>query len=241
MQSVFKLELGVMVLRQAKLGKLSLDQPIRFLPSDRILPPTVSPLQEKYPQANVDIPLLELIRLAVVESDNVAADIALRTVGGPKAVQRYIKDLGIHGFQLQDDEAALHHEPQLQYRNYFEPAGAVQFLRRLSDKSPLTPEHTTLVLSWMRDTPRAPNRIKAGVPAGTVVMHKPGGSGTRDGLTPATNDIGLIELPDGRRVAIAIFITDSTGDEATRDSVIARITREIVAQVVDDSVSLKKK
>jgi beta-lactamase class A len=32
-------------------------------------------------------------------------------------------------------------------------------------------------------------------------------------------------LPDGRRLAIAIFVTDSKADDATRDSVIARIAK----------------
>jgi len=41
----------------------------------------------------------------------------------------------------------------------------------------------------------------------------------------ATNDIGLIPLPDGRRIAIAVFVTDSTADQATREQVIARIAR----------------
>jgi beta-lactamase class A len=70
-----------------------------------------------------------------------------------------------------------------------------------------------------------PNRIKGELPAGTIVMHKSGTSDTRNGVTYATNDIGLIMLPDGRRLAIAVFITDSTADEATRDAVIARIAK----------------
>ena len=44
-------------------------------------------------------------------------------------------------------------------------------------------------------------------------------------MTNATNDIGLIALPDGRRLAIAIFVTDSTADDDTRDAVIARIAK----------------
>ena len=84
MQSVFKLPLAVTVLHQVEQGTLSLDQPVRFLPSDRILPHAYSPLQDKYPEANVDIPLCELLRLTVSLSDNVAADILLRLVGGPE-------------------------------------------------------------------------------------------------------------------------------------------------------------
>jgi beta-lactamase class A len=65
------------------------------------------------------------------------------------------------------------------------------------------------------------------LPPGTVVMHKTGSSDTLDGVTAATNDIGLIELPDGRRLALAVFVTDSRADEETRDAVIARIAKEV--------------
>jgi beta-lactamase class A len=206
-------------------GSLSLDQAIRFRAGDRILPQAYSPLQEKYPAGEVDVPLRELLLLTVSHSDNVAADIVLRVVGGPAAVEAYVGSIGVGGFRLRDNEAALHREVAAQYRNWLEPAAAVRLLRRLSDDSPLTREHTDLLLGWMRDSTRAPNRIKGRLPAGTVVMHKPGTSDTDHGLTHAVNDIGLIELPDGRRLAIAVFVTDSKADEATRDSVIARIAR----------------
>jgi beta-lactamase class A len=163
--------------------------------------------------------------MAVSLSDNVAADILLRVVGGPVAVTRYVRSLGISGFHIEDDEATLHREVAAQYRNWFEPRAAVQLLRRLIDNAPLTRDHNDLVLRWMRDTPRGANRIKGTLPPSTVVMHKPGTSGTANGITPATNDIGLILLPDGRYLAIAVFVTDSSADEAAREAAIAQIAR----------------
>jgi len=225
MQSVFKLPVAIAALHQVEENKFTLDQPIRFLKSDRILPHTYSPLQDKYPEADVDVPLRELLQLAVSISDNAAADMLLRVVGGPAAVDAYIASLGVKGFHLQDGEDALHRDIKIQYRNWFEPAGAVQLLRRISDNSPLNPEHTKLLLGWMQETPNAPHRIKGQLPPGTVVAHKTGSSGTENGMAPATNDIGLIALPDGRRLAIAIFVTDSNADEAARDQVIARIAK----------------
>jgi beta-lactamase class A len=35
----------------------------------------------------------------------------------------------------------------------------------------------------------------------------------------------LVTLPGGRRLAIAVFVTDSRADEATREGVIARIAQ----------------
>jgi beta-lactamase class A len=225
MQSVFKAPLALAALHLVERGELSLDGPIRFRASDRILPHAYSPLQDQYPAAEVDIPLRRLLTLAVSLSDNVAADVVLRIIGGPEVVDGYIKAAGIGGFHIEDNEASLHRDAAAQYRNWFEPAAAVQFLRLLSDHPPLTADHAALLLGWMRDTPRADQRIKGRLPAGAIVMHKPGTSDTDHGLTAATNDIGLITLPDGRRLAIAIFVTDSTADERARDSVIARIAR----------------
>jgi beta-lactamase class A len=83
----------------------------------------------------------------------------------------------------------------------------------------------------MRDSTRVTKRIKGALPDGTIVMHRSGTSDTDNGITHATNDIGLILLPDGRYLAIAVFVTDSPADEVTREEAIAQITR-----VVFDSV-----
>jgi beta-lactamase class A len=57
------------------------------------------------------------------------------------------------------------------------------------------------------------------------VAHKTGSSETLNGLTRATNDAGVITLPNGRHLAITVFISDSTADTATREGVIARIAQ----------------
>jgi beta-lactamase class A len=223
MQSVFKLPLAIAILHQVDLGTLNLNQPVRFLPEDRI-PHAYSPLQEKYPQAGVDVPLRELLRLTVALSDNVAADILLRVAHGPASVGDYITSLGIEGFHLQDGERTLHADVTAQYRNWFAPAGAVQLLRQINDHSPLTSASTELLLGWMEGSVQT-DRLQADLPPGTRVAHKSGTSDVDNGLAHATNDIGLIALPDGRRLAIAVFVTDSTADEVTRKKVIARIAR----------------
>lgn len=220
MQSVFKMPLVLTMLHQVEQGKFTLDQQFPFRKSDLILPKPHSPLQDKYPEAGVEVPLRELMRLTVTFSDNTAADMLLRLAGGPQVVEDYVTSLGVTGFHLQDDERAMHHQHALQYRNWFEPQGAVQLLRRIDDRSPLTAEHTALLLDWMSSPT---GRLEANLPEGTKVFHKAGTSDVDNGIAGATNDIGLITLPDGRRLAIAVFVTDSTADDATRLKVIARI------------------
>jgi beta-lactamase class A len=226
MQSVFKLPLALTVLHRLEQGDFSLDQPVRFRPEDVILPRIYSPLQDQYPNGGVDVPLRELLRLTVLLSDNVAADILLRVSGGPKVVNTYIAGLGISGFELRDNEAVVQKELLAQYRNWFEPAAAVQLLRRISENSPLTREHTDQLLAWMVP-PERTNRLEGDLPSGVRVAHKSGTSKVDNGLAHATNDIGLIPLPDGRKIAIAVFVTDSTTDQATREKIIARIGRAV--------------
>ena len=225
MQSVFKLPVGLTILHQVEQRKLSLDQPVHFRPEDRI-PHAYSPLQDEHPDASVDVPLRELLRLTLSRSDNVAADILLRLAGGPPVIDAYMEAMGVSGFHLQDNEAALHRDVSAQYRNWFEPAGAVQLLRIISDHSPLSPEHTQLLLNWMTPEIRT-TRLEGDLPAGVRVAHKSGTSDVDNGVAHATNDIGLIPLPDGRRIAIAVFVTDATADQATREKVIARIGRAV--------------
>jgi beta-lactamase class A len=226
MQSVFKFPLAIAVLQQVEAGKLALDQPVRFLPSDRY-PGTHSPLQDAHPDANVDVPLRELLHLSVASSDNVATDILLRLIGGPAAVQRSLNGLGTPQLHVVDSEASMHDNEQRQYRNDATPLAMVGLLRRVADRSPLTPEHTALLNQWMEDPAASPKRIRGELPPGTVVAHKSGSSGTEKGMTAATNDVGLITLPEGRRLAIAIFITNSPRDTAALESVIAGIAKAV--------------
>jgi len=89
----------------------------------------------------------------------------------------------------------------------------------------LSPQNDALLLKWLNESTPGPRRIKGLLPPGTVVAHKTGTSGTDSGLTRATNDVGLVTLPDGRHLAIAVFVSDSPADTATREAVIAKIAR----------------
>ena len=54
-----------------------------------------------------------------------------------------------------------------------------------------------------------------------VNLAKPGASQS----SWATNDIGIIILPDGRHLAVAAFVSDSAANDDTRDAIIARLAK----------------
>ncbi len=243
MQSMFKYPLALTVLHLADTGKLFahqragepidgvLDRKLHFLPAD-IIPGAYSPLTDRYPKADVDLTLREVIQFVVAQSDNGAEEILLRLIGGPAVVQRYIRSLGIDAFQLLDSERDLDGDEGLQYRNWIEPAAAVQLLERLVNNPPISPAANAFLLETMTNASTGPHRLRAGLPPGTVLAHKTGSSGTHGGITAATNDIGLVTLPDGRKLAIAVFVTDSRADETTREGVIARIASEAYQEAI---------
>jgi beta-lactamase class A len=45
------------------------------------------------------------------------------------------------------------------------------------------------------------------------------------GITSATNDIGIITLPDGRHLAVAAFVSNPAANDNTRDAIIARLAK----------------
>ena len=242
MQSMYKLPLALTALHMADVGTLlptqragepmdvTLDRTVKFLPTD-IIPGSFSPLTERYPKANVDVKLREIISLAVGQSDNGAEEVLVRLVGGPLAVEHYMHSLGIAAIQVRYSERDLDRNEDLQYRDWIEPTAASQLLELLLNKPPVSPVANAFLLETM-NSPFTSGRLRAGLPPGTPLAHKSGSSGTHDGLAAATNDIGLITLPDGRRLALAVFVTDSRADEDIREAVIARIARAVYNEAI---------
>jgi len=236
MQSVYKLPIAMTMLHAVEQGRFRLEQTVLFLPSDLIAPDQYSPLRDEHPHGNFDVPVEDLLRLAVSQSDGVASDILLRALGGPAAADAYVRGLGIRGIDIMDTEKTLGREVKLEDRDSAEPRALVTLLRMLADRSPLTPEHTQLLLGWMTASHTGDRRIKALLPPGTVVADKTGTSGTGRPVTNATNDAALITLPDGRRLALVVMVADSAAPGPERERVIAEIAKAVYAAAVQSPV-----
>jgi beta-lactamase class A len=111
------------------------------------------------------------------------------------------------------------------FADWCRPEAALQVLAALQRSKDVSTDSRVLILQHMRQTKTGLNRIRHLLPSDTIVADKTGASATKDGLTAATNDIALVTLPDGRHLALAIFVADSTASDQTRDEVIARLAR----------------
>lgn len=224
MQSVYKFPIAMAVLRDVDRGLLRLDQAVKVAKADLVPPALHSPIRDRHP-GGTSLTLRELLRFAVSESDGTASDVLLRLAGGGARVTQYLRDLGIRGVMVATTEMAMSRDSSVQYQNWAQPGEMVALLLAFHEGRGLAPSSRALLNDLMIHTPTGPNRLKGLLPPGTVVAHKTGTSGTAEGLTPATNDVGIITLPDGRHAAVAVFVSDSPASLVVREKVIARIAR----------------
>lgn len=224
MQSVYKLPIAMAVLHQVDRGVLGLDQQVKIGPGDLAPPSRGSVIRDKYPKGT-NMTILELLDAMIGVSDGTASDVLLTLAGGPERVTVYLRGLGIRDVVVATTERAMAQGEQVQYRNWATPDAMAGLLRALQEGKGMSASSQRLLLGLMTARKTGPDRIRGLLPAGTIVAHKTGSSGTVHGLTRATNDAGLVTLPDGRHLAIVVFVSDTRVGEATRDAVIAKIAR----------------
>ncbi|RYF97482.1 MAG: hypothetical protein EON94_14965 [Caulobacteraceae bacterium] len=116
-------------------------------------------------------------------------------------------------------------------RDTASPRGVLTFFYMLEDQKLLSPASHTLLMKIMTETPTGAERLKAGFPPGSVFAHKTGAARTDLGVNPATNDIGIVTLPDGRRYAVAVFLKAATLDAPGREKIHADVARAITRGV----------
>jgi len=227
MQSVYKFHLALAVLNQVDKGKFSLNQNI-FVKKTDLLPNLYSPMREKYPEGNINLPLSEILKYTVAQSDNSACDLLFRLIGGTEVVNNYIHKIGVKDINIVATEEVMQKDWQVQYTNWSTPIAATQLLQKFYQKKILSQSSQDFLWKTMVETTTGPNKIRGLLPKEAVVAHKTGFSGkNNDGLTGATNDIGIIILPNGQKLAIALFVSNSTETEIVNESIMAEITKAV--------------
>jgi beta-lactamase class A len=217
MQSVFKLPIAIEVLRQVDKGKIALDHKILLVVDDAREGATgmiAVPSQ---------VTVRKLLEAMVLNSDNVACDRLLALVGGPQVVDARIRGFGIKGMNIHLSEREM---TAGKGDNTATPTATVALLVRMARQGlGLLPASAKYLEDLLLHVATGAKRIKGALPPGTPVAHKSGSSRTQDGKTDATNDVGLMSLPNGNRIAIAVFVHDSPADERTREETIAKLAR----------------
>lgn len=226
LQSVFKFHIALAVLSEIDNGKLTLKQKVK-IKKEEMLPDLWSPLRDENPDGG-SFSIADLIKYSVSQSDNVACDVLIRLIGTPQAVDDYIKSTGVEDISIKINEEVMQAKWENMFQNWTTPKAASKTLQNFYDKNQklLSDSSYNFIWTTMKETSTGLKRIKGQLPEGTVVAHKTGTSGTNDtGLTPATNDIGIVFLPNGEYFIISVFVTDSKESEEVNEQIIAEIAK----------------
>ena len=97
-------------------------------------------------------------------------------------------------------------------------------LEKIYASDVLCPEHRDFLCAVMESTTTGPDKLRAGVPPHLTLGHKTGHSDRwPDGVKAGDADAGVVTLPDGRRLYIAVFIRDSRESDAVNAAIIADV------------------
>lgn len=180
----------------------------------------------------------QLIERALIHSDNAATDALLAVIGGPAAVNRWLRTTGIAGLRLDRSIATLvrddgEYNPaqMIDERDSSTPMAMAQLLAGLYQGRWLSPSSRAFLLSTMERCETGKRRLRGGLPEGVRVAHK---TGT---LNNTASDVGIVRAPDGHVYAVAIYVTGQ-GGHSGRDAKIASLSRAIYDGYVGPSAGV---
>ncbi len=259
MMSDFKAPVVAAVLAQIQSGRFSFHQEIRLPPKACVPGAAVPSVGEQACNSGGAFILDQLMRAAVSQSDNTAVDALIGLLGGPKEVTRFLQRNGIRGMRVRMNErqmaqifegrkvrppldkggkeeksgrrlrigyAAFLADPP----NTVSPNAAILFLQELWSGQLLHPKETRYLISLM-EAQTVPHRLRDGISAPARFADKTGTGALWEGRIAAYNDIGLILWPDGRALAIAAYLKDSSILEQQREALFADLARAAAARL----------
>ncbi|MBL7253356.1 class A beta-lactamase [Paractinoplanes lichenicola] len=165
-----------------------------------------------------------LIAAAVQHSDNTAANLLLKEVGGPEGLQRELRELGDATTDLSRTEPALNEAVPGDRRDTTTPRALGTDLRRFVLGDALPAARRQKMAELLVGNTTGDPYVRAGVPSGWRVGDKTGsgGYGTR-------NDIAVVWPATGAPLVIAVQSDRGTPDAKSDDALIAEATRLVLA------------
>ena len=215
--STFKMYLAAATLLRVQAGQERLDRAIPVTQADMI---SHAPVTE--PAVGSTLTIEQLMKGAVEVSDNPAANILIREMGGLDALRAFYRGIGDETTRVDRLEPELNRADG--DKDTIRPGQSARNIQRLilSEASPLESAFKRLLLGWMVASPTGQARLKAGVPLGWTVAHKTGTGG--DG---PVNDIGVLYPTDGEPIAIAVYFhATKESTDAQREAAVADATRQ---------------
>lgn len=220
MCSTFKAPLAAAILARVDAGKETLDRRIVFGPEDlRPHAPATGP-RVGPPGMTVG----ELCEAAVTLSDNPAANLLLRTLGGPEGFTAWLRRTGDRVTRLDRWETELNSAVPGDLRDTTTPAAMARTVQRLVLAGPLTAASRQRLKAWLIASQTGAQRLRGGLPAGWTVGDKTGA-----GENGTTNDVAIVWPPARAPLVVSAYLTGSALKSGERAEIFAEIARIVTA------------
>jgi beta-lactamase class A len=220
MCSTFKLFLAATVLGRIDEGSLTATRMVAVSPAD-LLPH--SPVTSAH-AAEGAMSVNDLCAAVIEESDNGAANLLLRLIGGPAGLTRHLRRLGDPVTRLDRTELALNTNLKGDARDTTTPAAYVRTMGRVLLGDGLSAASRRRLEAWMVDCKTGLERLRAGLPAGWRAGDKTG-----SGENGAVNDVAILRPPGRSPILIAVFMSESSHPVERLNAAHARIARAAIA------------
>lgn len=183
---------------------------------------TYSPITET--RIATGMTVLALMRAAVVDSDNTAANLILEELGGPAALQRALTRVGDTTTTVTRYEPELNDWTPGQRRDTTTPRALAHTARAYLLGDVLRPADRELLWRWLRSTETGLGLVRAGVPAAWQVGDKSGTAayGTR-------NDVAIVRPPASSPLVVVVMTSHADQADEPDDAVVAAATRIVIS------------
>jgi beta-lactamase class A len=208
MASTFKLPLAAALLWQVDHGAFKLTHTLAIGQDDLLAHSPV--VEAKVKEGVTALNISELCAAVVVHSDNAAANILLKGIGGPTAFTQFMRSIGDKVTRLDRLEMELNSNTPDDPRDTTTPRAMVDALLRIFTQDVLSLTSRAMLIDWLAAAGTGLDRVRAGLPKSW-----PAGDKTGTGPNGAVNDLCLAYPPGRRPIFIAVFMSGST-QEAKR-------------------------
>lgn len=211
MCSTFKLVLAAAILRRIERKEERLDRLVHYTKAD-LLPVSFVTT----PNVATGLSVEALCAAIIHVSDNTAANLLLRSMGGPAALTAFLRETG---------DATTHmdrREPDLNVRNGEKdtttPRAMLATMRALLLGNALQPASRERLIRWMEEVTTGSTLLRAGFPGGWRIGDKTG-----RGQGGEINDLAIVRPPGRAPLLVCAYTTGAA------DKTLAEIGRTVSA------------
>jgi beta-lactamase class A len=219
MCSTFKFLLAAAILQRVDRGVEHLNRRVEYGESELL---EYAPVSKQHVKEG-GMALADVCSAAVEWSDNTAANLLLKILGGPDRVTAFIRTLGDDVTRLDSNEPELNVVRPGEVHDTTTPLAMVRLLSTVLFGQVLSPDSRTRLEGWMLDAKVGQDRLPAGLPPFWRIAHK---TGT---WSDQTNDVGVIWPPDRAPIIVAALYARGDIPEGRREGVLRDVGRIVAS------------